>query len=195
MALDKENTASVTKPDYREKLSPPASTVLLASEDGSESMDAAAEFSERSAMQVSKLLDYSIRVSQEATKNATQNLDVLMQCGTIVAEGWQTILREWISATQETAQKNMSDFQELMQCRSMDTFFARQSNILRDRVEALQSSNARISEVSVQVANETAKRINEMTSSISFGANVFDEAQGSLRKATEEMSRADRTAD
>jgi len=195
MALDKENTASVTKPDYREKLSPPASTVLFASEDGSESMDAAAEFSERSAMQVSKLLDYSIRVSQEATKNATQNLDVLMQCGTIVAEGWQTILREWISATQETAQKNMSDFQELMQCRSMDTFFARQSNILRDRVEALQSSNARISEVSVQVANETAKRINEMTSSISFGANVFDEAQGSLRKATEEMSRADRTAD
>jgi len=195
MALDKETTASVTKSDYREKLSPPASTVLFASEDDSESMDVAAELAERSAMQVSRFLDYSFRVSQETTRHATQNLDVLMQCGTIVAEGWQTILREWISATQETTQKNMSDFQELMQCRSMDTFFARQSNILRDRVEALQNSNARISEVSAQVANETAKRINEMTSSISFGANVFDEAQGSLRKAAAEMTRADRAAD
>jgi len=195
MALDKENAASVTKPDYREKLSPPTSTVLFASEDDSESMDAAAELAERSAMQVSRLLDYSFRVSQEATRHATQNLDVLMQCGTIVAEGWQTILREWISATQETAQKNMSDFQELMQCRSMDTFFARQSNILRDRVETFQSSNARISEVSAQVASETAKRINEMTSSISFGANILDETQGNLRKAAAEMTRADRAAD
>ena len=135
MALDKENAASATKTDYREKLSTSADALLRASETTDGSIDAATEFAERSATQVSKMLDYSFRVSQEATRHATQNLDVLMQCGTIVAEGWQTILREWISATQETTQKNMSDLQELMQCRSVDAFFSRQSNILRDRIE------------------------------------------------------------
>ena len=139
------------------------------------------------------MLDYSFRVSQEATRHATQNLDVLMQCGTIVAEGWQTILREWISATQETTQKNMSDLQELMQCRSVDAFFSGKATFCGIRVEAIQNSNARISEVSAQVANETAKRISEMTSSISFGANVLDEAQGNLRKAGAEMARVDRS--
>jgi hypothetical protein len=195
MALDKENAASVTKPDYREKLSTSADALLRASETTDGSMDAATEFAERSTTQVSRMLDYSFRVSQEATRHATQNLDVLMQCGTIVAEGWQTILREWISATQEATQKNMSDFQELMQCRSVDAFFFRQSNILRDRIETIQNSNARISEVSAQVANETAKRISEMSSNINFGTNMLDEAQGNLRKAGAEMARVDRGAD
>jgi|tagenome__1003787_1003787.scaffolds.fasta_scaffold20887152_3 hypothetical protein len=195
MALDKENAASVTKSDYREKLSRPMDTMLPISDADNGAIDAVTELAERSATQVSRMMDYSFRVSQEATRHATQNLDVLMQCGTIVAEGWQTILREWISATQETAQKNMSDLQELMQCRSMDAFFSRQSNILRDRIEAIQNSNARISEVSAQVANETAKRISEMTSSINFSTNVLDEAQGNLRKAGAEMARVDRAAD
>jgi hypothetical protein len=195
MALDKENAASVTRSDYREKLQTSADALLRASETTDGSLDAANEFAERSATQVSKMMDYSFRVSQEATRHATQNLDVLMQCGTIVAEGWQTILREWISATQETTQKNMSDLQELMQCRSVDAFFSQQSNILRDRIETIQSSNARISEVSAQIANETAKRISEMTSSISFGANGHDEAQGNLRKASAEMARVDRARD
>ena len=34
-----------------------------------------------------------------------------------------------------------------------------------------------------------------MTSNISFGANMLDEAQGNLRKAGAEMARADRAAD
>jgi len=195
MALDKENAASVTKADYREKLQTSADALLCSSEMTDGSMDAATELAERSATQVSRMLDYSFRVSQEATRHATQNLDVLMQCGTIVAEGWQTILREWISATQEATQKNMSDFQELMQCRSVDAFFSRQSNILRDRIETIQNSNARISEVSAHVANETAKRISEMSSNISFGTNILDEAQGNLRKAGAEMARVDRGAD
>ena len=89
----------------------------------------------------------------------------------------------------------MSDLQELMQCRSVDAFFSQQSNILRDRIETIQNSNARISEVSAQIANETAKRISEMTNSISFGANGLDEAQGNLRKAGAEMARVDRTRD
>jgi hypothetical protein len=195
MALDKENAASATKSGYREKRSLPMDASLSAAETADGSMDMATEFAERSATQVSKMLDYSFRVSQEATRHATQNLDVLMQCGTIVAEGWQTILREWISATQETAQKNMNDLQEIMQCRSVDTFFAHQSNILRDRIESIQNSNARISEVSAQVANETAKRISEMTSNISFGTTLVDETQKNLRKAGAEMARVDRAGD
>lgn len=77
----------------------------------------------------------------------------------------------------------------------MDTLFARQSNILRDRIEAVQNSNARISEVSTQVANETAKRISEMSGNINFGATLVDDAQKNLRRAGAEMARVSRAGD
>jgi hypothetical protein len=195
MALDKENAVSASATDLREKRTVSADASLTSPETTGEAVDMAAEFAERSATQISKMLDYSFRMTQEATKHTTQNLDIMMQCGTIVAEGWQKILREWISATQENAQKNMTDLQELMQCRSVDTLFARQSNILRDRIEAVQNSNARISEVSTQVANETAKRISEMSGNINFGATLVDDAQKNLRKAGAEMARVDRAGD
>jgi hypothetical protein len=195
MALDKENAGSAVKSNFREHSSLSGNASRPTVESAEEAVDMAAEFAGRSATQVGKMLDYSFRVMQETTKHTTQNLDVLMQCGTIVAEGWQTILREWISATQETTQKNMNDFQELMQCRSIDTLFSHQSNILRDRIESLQHSNARISEVSTQVANETAKRISEMTGSISFGSELVEQTQRNLRRAGVEMTRVDRAGD
>lgn len=195
MALDKENAVSAPATDFRGMRSVSADATHASLETTEVAVDMAAEFAERSATQVSKMLDYSFRVTQEVTKHTTQNLDIMMQCGAIVAEGWQKILSEWISATQENAQKNMTDFQELMQCRSVDTLFARQSNILRDRIEAVQSSNARISEVSTQVANETARRISEMSGSINFGASLFDETQKNLRRAGAELARVDRAGD
>ena len=195
MALDKENAVSAPATDFRGMRSVSADATHASLETTEVAVDMAAEFAERSATQVSKMLDYSFRVTQEVTKHTTQNLDIMMQCGAIVAEGWQKILSEWISATQENAQKNMTDLQELMQCRSVDTLFARQSNILRDRIEAVQSSNARISEVSTQVANETARRISEMSGSINFGASLFDETQKNLRRAGAELARVDRAGD
>ena len=68
-------------------------------------------------------------------------------------------------------------------------------HILRDRIEAVQNSNARISEVSTQVANETAKRISEMSGNINFGTTLVDDAQKNLRKAGAEMARVDRAGD
>lgn len=195
MALDKESAVSVRKASDRGDSNLPPNALHADKETEDRALDAVTEFAEQSATQVSRLLDYSFRVSQEATKQATQNLDVLMQCGSIIAGGWQAILREWVSATQETTQRNMSDLEELLQCRTVDAFLSRQSSILRDRVEVIQNSSARISEVSAQVANDTAKRISELSSSINFGGAPLNDAQGNLRKAGAEMSRIDRATD
>jgi len=195
MALDKEGAVSVRKAGNREGSNPPPDALHADKETEDRALDAVTDFAEQSATQVSRLLDYSFRVSQEATKQATQNLDVLMQCGSIIAGGWQAILREWVSAAQGTTQRNMSDLEELLQCRTMDAFLSRQSSILRDRVEVIQSSSARISEVSAQIANDTAKRISELSGSINFGSALLNDAQGNLRKAGAEMSRVDRASD
>ncbi|UEM21716.1 phasin family protein [Skermanella mucosa] len=136
-----------------------------------------------------------MRVSEEAAKQATLNMDVLMRCGTIVTEGWQAIMHEWINTTRETAQKNMSDLEELMNCRSVDALLSCQSSILRDRIETLHNSNIRISEVSTQIASDTAKRISELTSSLGGSLSLMDEAGQSLRKAGAEMARIDQSAD
>ena len=199
MAADKESAATVAEAEETRIIDASRNTLRSVKEAGKEagdkSMESAIQLVEESTARIGRMFDFSLRVSEEATRQATFNMDVLMRCGTIVTEGWQAILHEWIDTTRETAQKNMSDLEELMNCRSVDALLSCQSSILRNRIETLHDSNVRISEVSTQVASVTAKRISELTSSIGNGLSVMDEAGRNLRKAGEEMSRIDQSAD
>lgn len=199
MAADKEGAATVAEAEETKIIEASRDTLRSVREAGKEagdkSMDSAIQLVEESTARIGRMFDFSLRVSEEATKHATLNMDVLMRCGTIVTQGWQAILHEWINTTRETAQKNMSDLEELMNCRSVDALLSCQSSILRNRIETLHDSNIRISEVSTQVASDTAKRISELTSRIGNGLSLMDEAGRNLRKAGEEMARADQSAD
>lgn len=199
MAADKERAATVADAEESRIIEASKNTLRSVREAGKEagdkSMDSAVQLVGESSARIGRMLDFSMRVSEEAAKQATLNMDVLMRCGTIVTEGWQAIMHEWINTTRETAQKNMSDLEELMNCRSVDALLSCQSSILRDRIETLHNSNIRISEVSTQIASDTAKRISELTSSLGGSLSLMDEAGQSLRKAGAEMARIDQSAD
>ncbi|WP_158043739.1 phasin family protein [Skermanella pratensis] len=199
MAADKESAANVADAEESRIIEASKNTLRSVREAGKEagdkSMDSTVQFVGESSARIGMMFDFSMRVSEEAAKHATFNMDVLMRCGTIVTEGWQAIMHEWISTTRETAQKNMSDLEELMNCRSVDALLSCQSSILRDRMETLHNSNIRISEVSTQVASDTAKRISELTSSLGGNLSLMDEAGQSLRNAGTEMARINQSTD
>ena len=193
MAFEKENAVDI-KADGKPRTLEAAQDMPRADGDaGEKSVDAAAQFAEESLAQFTKVLDFSMRATEQATKHATQNLDVMMQCGSVFAEGWQAIVREWLSASQDAMKKSLDGFDALTQCRTVDDLLSCQNEMMRDRLETLQSSSKRISEVSTQIASDTAKRIGDLSSGISFGAAQLDEVQENLRRASAEMARISRS--
>src|SRR5689334_6054825 len=193
MAFEKESAVDVKSDGKRKALEAAQDTLRTADGSGENTIEAVAQFAEQSMTQFTRALDFSMRATEQVTKHATQNLDVMMQCGSIMAEGWQAIVHEWLSASQDAMKKSLDGFDALARCRTVDDLLSCQSEMVRDRLETLQSSSQRISEVSTQVASDTAKRIGDLSSSISFGPAQIDEVQENLRRASAEMARVSRS--
>jgi len=193
MAFEKENAVDIKRDGKRRTLEATQEMARADGDAGDMSIDAASQFAEQSLTQFTKALDFSMRATEQATKHATQNLDVMMQCGGVIAEGWQALVREWLSASQDVMKKSLDGFDTLTRCRTVDDLLSCQTEMVRDRLETLQSSSKRISEVSTQIASDTAKRISDLSSSISFGTAQLDEVQENLRQASAEMARVSRS--
>ena len=92
-------------------------TTERASETASRSARDAAEASQpvakRSAEQFDQMFTRQLEASQDVTRHAQQNLDVLMQVGGVLAGGFQLILREWTDYAQSAAQRNVEGVNSL----------------------------------------------------------------------------------
>ncbi|HYD31276.1 MAG TPA: phasin family protein [Azospirillaceae bacterium] len=125
----------------------------------------AQRMSEQAADQFGRMFGLSARTSEEVAQQTSQNLDVMLQCSSILADGFQNIWREWMNYTQEAMQKNVNGLNNMMRSRSVHDFMAAQSDLMRDEMETLLQSSVKISEMSARVANDAATRINHMRGS------------------------------
>ena len=69
----------------------------------------------------------------------------------------QTFWQEWIGCAQDVMQRNVAGMQNLLRSRSPDDFFAAQSELLRDEMQAMIDSGSRLSEVSARIASDAAR--------------------------------------
>src|SRR5687767_10759047 len=76
--------------------------------------DASQQTAKRSAEQFDQRLIRQIEASQEITRHAQRNLDILMQAGGVLAGGFQAILREWTDYAQSAARRNGDGVNSLM---------------------------------------------------------------------------------
>ncbi|EWY39002.1 hypothetical protein N825_08350 [Skermanella stibiiresistens SB22] len=129
-----------------------------------------------------RIFDASTDQSLFTVARATRNLDMLIQCGNAMAEGWRAILEEWSSTTLEVTRRNMSDAGRLAECRSLDALLSCQSDIVRDRIEIAQESQARISEVSSRMANGSLAWINDLSSAVTADMEALSNAGDNLRE-------------
>lgn len=111
--------------------------------------------------QLNRIFALSARTSEEMANQASQNLDVMMQCGSILADGYQKIWREWMNYAQQALQRNMDGLNNMMRSRSLPDLVQAQSELLREEMEMFFDSSIKISELSARVANDTVQRISE----------------------------------
>ena len=117
----------------------------------------------RSAEQFDQMFTRQIEASQEVTRHAQQNLDVLMQVGGVLAGGFQSILREWTDYAQSAVQRNVDGVNSLMRARTVQDLASAQSDLLASELQLLLDSSVRISEATARLARDAAQGINDRT--------------------------------
>ncbi len=101
--------------------------------------------------------------NEDLTRQATQNLEAIIETGSILMRGFQDVSREWLELTQERFRKNTEGMTKLAQCRTLPDFAVVQSDLARDNLNQIIDVTRRIAERSMKVADEAAKTITAET--------------------------------
>jgi hypothetical protein len=115
-----------------------------------------------------------------SARETAQGLEAAMKYGTVLASGMQTFWQEWIGCAQDVMQRNVDGMQNLMRSRSPGDFFAAQSELLRDEVQAIIDTGSRMSEVSARIASDAAR---------AFGEQIEGEGNGGGQRGQGQFGR------
>src|SRR5205085_7084005 len=100
-------------------------------------------------------------IYSRSARETTQGLEAAVKYGTVLASGMQTFWHEWIGCAQDVMQRNVDAVQNVLRSRSPSDFFAAQSDLLRDEMQAMIDSGSRLSEVSARIASDAARAFGE----------------------------------
>lgn len=123
-------------------------------------MDKATEVAGRTTEQFQRALGLSKEAQGEVAIQTRDTMDVMVQCGSVLADGWQTAWREWMGLAQEVASRNAEGMNALMRSRTVPDFYAAQSRILTDNMQLVLSRSVKISELSASTANTAIGKLN-----------------------------------
>ncbi len=122
-------------------------------------VEMAAQATRRSVEQVAQVFGFPGRQSEETARQSSHNIEIVAEAGTVLAQGFQDISREWMSLAQDRFKRNLDGLNELMRCRSLPDFIAVQSSLMRDNLEQILSNSRRLAEMSVQVTDQAAQKM------------------------------------
>ena len=103
------------------------------------------------------------KASKELAGRTQQNLGVMMQTGIRLAEGYQSIMREWADYTRNAMQCNIDGMNSIMRARTPQELMAAQSELLNAELRVMLNSGVKISEATLRVARDAAQSIGERT--------------------------------
>jgi hypothetical protein len=138
-------------------------TVETVSRMTNEAAGATRQVTEQASQQFGRVFSLQAKASEEVANRTQQNLDVLLQTSSLLAEGFQSVLREWMNYTQNAVQRNIDGMNNIMRARTVQDMLAAHSDLLNAEVQLLLDSSVKVSEVTARVANDAAQRINGHT--------------------------------
>jgi hypothetical protein len=133
-------------------------TVQQAWESGSK---ITSKVTERSMDQFARAFGITGENAQHAAQQSSRNLETIVQSGTILANGMQTMLREWLEFARKRTEQNFGRFDALLHCRTPQELLAVQSEMVRDNLEDFVQSTKRIADISVQMADEALRKMTD----------------------------------
>ena len=128
---------------------------------GADILSMTARMAERSTEQFSQYFGAG-RDSELATRNYGRRMEVLQECGSAVAKGYQEISREYLSLARGQFEANVAAFSRLAQCRTPQELLAAQNQLFGETVALALKANSRFAEIAKEVADQTTASIEEL---------------------------------
>jgi hypothetical protein len=120
--------------------------------------DAAARIAERAFGQFTRVFGVVTGDNaQQATQQSARNVEAILHSSAIIADGVQTISREWLTFVQNRAERNMERLETLANCRSVQDCIAARTELVRDHLQDLLQTTKRVAEVSTRMADEAVQ--------------------------------------
>ncbi|ALG71478.1 hypothetical protein VY88_00970 [Azospirillum thiophilum] len=123
-------------------------------------MGTASEVAGRTSEKLQRALGLSKEAQGEVASQTRETMDVMVQCGSVLADGWQNAWREWMGLAQDVATRNAEGMNALLRSRSVPDFYAVQSRMLKDNMQLVLDRSIKISEMSARSANDAATKLN-----------------------------------
>jgi len=117
------------------------------------------ELVEQSMRRVGSTFGVAGENANQATQQSARNAEAIVESGTIIAGGMQIISRELFEFARKRMEQNLQLADTMMGCRTPHEFIAAQTNLVRDNLEEFVQSTRRIAELSMEMADEAARRI------------------------------------
>lgn len=127
---------------------------------GRKAMGSVTDAAGRTTEQLQRVLGLSKEAQGEVASQTRETMDVMVQCGSVLADGLQNAWREWVGLAQEVASRNAEGMNALMRSRSVPDFYAAQSRMLKDNMQLVLSRSVKISELSASTANTAIGKLN-----------------------------------
>jgi hypothetical protein len=98
-----------------------------------------------------------------AQQQAMGNMESIIQSGTILSKGMQSISRELFDLANQRLDQNLRRANSLMRCRTPQELVAEYSEFVRENMDESARSTRRLMELSMQIADEAALRMKQPT--------------------------------
>ncbi|OYD85368.1 phasin family protein [Azospirillum brasilense] len=126
----------------------------------SDVMGKATQVAGQTSDQLKRMMGLSAEAQGEVAQQARENMDVMTQCGSVLMDGMQSIMREWMGFAQEAMARNAEGINAMMRSRSVQDLYAAQSSMVKDEMELLLNRSVKVSELSAKTANDAVRRLN-----------------------------------
>lgn len=133
-----------------------AGTMQEATQSG---MQMVTQMTKQSLEQFSRAFGLPGQETEETTRQATRNIQAVVDCSVVLANGFQNVSREWLEQAQDQLRKNLDGFNALMHARTPQDAIAAQSDLARRNLESLLEGSRRISELMVNMADQAMRRV------------------------------------
>jgi hypothetical protein len=134
-------------------------TMERSAETVSDVVGASREMSERADEQLDQMSALRDKAAKELASRTQRNLGTMIQTGTRLADGFQTIMREWADYTRNAMQCNIDGMNSIMRARTPQDLMAAQRELMNAEVQVMLNSGIRISEATLRVASDAVQSI------------------------------------